>query len=61
MLLLKKIHKWLSLLVGLQLLIWIGSGLFFNLMDHDKSQLVPATFAAAIAACLWTFTVYFFA
>jgi len=35
---LKKIHKWLSLLVGLQLLIWIGSGLFFNLMDHDKSS-----------------------
>jgi len=32
-----------------------------DLMDHVKSQLVPATFAAAIAACLWTLTVYFFA
>lgn len=33
MLLIKKIHKWLSLLVGLQLLIWLGTGLYFNLMD----------------------------
>ena len=32
-----------------------------DLMDHVKSQLVPATFAATIAACLWTLTVYFFA
>ncbi|AQS36031.1 Na+-transporting NADH:ubiquinone oxidoreductase, subunit NqrF [Shewanella psychrophila] len=33
MLLIKKIHKWLSLLVGLQLLIWLGTGLYFNAMD----------------------------
>jgi len=32
-----------------------------DLMDHVKSQLVPATFAASIAAILWTLTVYFFA
>jgi len=32
-----------------------------DLMDHVKSQLVPATFAASIAAVLWTLTVYFFA
>lgn len=32
-----------------------------DLMDHVKSQLVPATFAATLAACLWTLTVYFFA
>ncbi|WP_019028191.1 Na+/H+ antiporter NhaC family protein [Colwellia piezophila] len=32
-----------------------------DLMDHVKSQLVPATFAATLAGCLWTFTVYFFA
>lgn len=32
-----------------------------DLMDHVKSQLVPASFAATIAACLWTLTVYFFA
>lgn len=30
-------HKWLSLFVGVQLLIWIGTGLYFNLMDHDKA------------------------
>ncbi len=38
MLLLKKIHKWLSLLVGLQLLVWLGTGLYFNLMDHQKAS-----------------------
>ncbi|WP_274377091.1 Na+/H+ antiporter NhaC family protein [Colwellia psychrerythraea] len=32
-----------------------------DLMDHVKSQLVPATFAATCAACLWTLTVYLFA
>jgi Na+/H+ antiporter NhaC len=32
-----------------------------DLMDHVKSQLVPASFAAAIAALLWTLTVFFFA
>ncbi len=38
MLLLKKLHKWLSLLVGLQLLLWLGTGLYFNLMDHEKAS-----------------------
>ncbi len=33
----KTLHKWLSLLVGLQLLIWLGTGLYFNVMDHDKA------------------------
>jgi Na+-transporting NADH:ubiquinone oxidoreductase subunit F len=36
--LIKKLHKWLSLLVGLQLLIWLASGLYFNLMDHQKAS-----------------------
>lgn len=36
--LMKLLHKWLSLLVALQLLIWLGSGLFFNLMDHSKAR-----------------------
>jgi len=31
------IHKWLSLIVGLQLLIWLATGLYFNLMDHGKA------------------------
>lgn len=34
----KKLHKWLSLLVFIQLFIWLGTGLFFNLMDHDKAR-----------------------
>jgi len=34
----KFLHKWLSLLVAIQLLIWLGSGLFFNLMDHGKAR-----------------------
>jgi len=34
----KMLHKWLSLLVFIQLFIWLGSGLFFNLMDHDKAR-----------------------
>jgi Na+/H+ antiporter NhaC len=32
-----------------------------DLMDHVKSQLVPASFAAVCAASLWTLTVYLFA
>jgi hypothetical protein len=34
----KSLHKWLSLLVFIQLFIWLGSGLFFNLMDHTKAR-----------------------
>ncbi len=36
--LIKSLHKWLSVLVALQLLIWLASGLFFNLMDHSKAR-----------------------
>lgn len=31
-----------------------------DMMDHVKSQIVPATYAALLAALLWTFTVVFF-
>lgn len=34
----KKIHKWASVIVGLQVLIWLGSGLYFNVMDHKKAK-----------------------
>jgi ferredoxin len=34
----KKIHKWASLIVGLQVLIWLGSGFYFNVMDHKKAK-----------------------
>jgi len=34
----RKIHKWASLLVGLQVIIWIISGLTFNVIDHEKAR-----------------------
>ncbi|MGI2112809.1 hypothetical protein ACRN9G_04330 [Shewanella frigidimarina] len=34
----RKLHKWASVIVGIQLLLWLISGLYFNLMDHDKAQ-----------------------
>lgn len=33
----RKIHKWASLIVGIQFLLWLVSGIYFNLMDHDKA------------------------
>ncbi|QIR15905.1 PepSY domain-containing protein [Shewanella aestuarii] len=33
----RKLHKWASVLVGLQLFLWVASGLYFNLMDHTKA------------------------
>ncbi|WP_206485115.1 2Fe-2S iron-sulfur cluster-binding protein [Thalassotalea sp. G2M2-11] len=33
----KKIHKWASIIVGIQFLLWLGSGIYFNLMDHHKA------------------------
>jgi hypothetical protein len=38
MLWIKKIHKWASLLIGLQILIWLTSGLIFNVIDHQKAS-----------------------
>ncbi|MBY5923373.1 2Fe-2S iron-sulfur cluster-binding protein [Ferrimonas balearica] len=29
-------HKWAALAVGLQMLIWIGTGIYFNLVDHQR-------------------------
>ena len=33
----KTLHKWLSLFVGVQIIIWLITGLYFNLMDHEKA------------------------
>ncbi|WP_019028660.1 2Fe-2S iron-sulfur cluster binding domain-containing protein [Colwellia piezophila] len=33
----RKIHKWASLIVGIQFLLWLLSGIFFNLMDHTEA------------------------
>ena len=38
MLWIRKIHKWASLLIGLQILIWLTSGLIFNVIDHNKAR-----------------------
>lgn len=32
-----KLHKWAAVIVGIQFLIWLGSGLYFNFMDHTKA------------------------
>lgn len=34
----RKIHKWASLFVGLQVVIWVISGLIFNVIDHQKAR-----------------------
>ncbi|GAC16869.1 2Fe-2S iron-sulfur cluster-binding protein [Aliiglaciecola lipolytica] len=33
----RKIHKWASVVVGIQFLLWLSSGIYFNLMDHQKA------------------------
>lgn len=34
----RKIHKWLGLLIGLQFVLWLASGLVMSLLDHDQVQ-----------------------
>ena len=34
----KSLHKWLSLIIGIQIIIWVGTGLYFNLMDSSKAS-----------------------
>ncbi|WP_462158867.1 2Fe-2S iron-sulfur cluster-binding protein [Pseudoalteromonas sp. GB56] len=36
MLWVRKIHKWASIVVGIQFMLWLLSGIYFNLMDHHK-------------------------
>lgn len=33
-----KLHKYLSLLVGVQVIIWVGTGIYFNLMDKSSTS-----------------------
>jgi Na+-transporting NADH:ubiquinone oxidoreductase subunit F len=33
----RTIHKWASIIVGIQFLLWLSSGLYFNVMDHTKA------------------------
>ncbi|MCF6192963.1 MAG: PepSY domain-containing protein [Kangiellaceae bacterium] len=32
----KRLHKWFALLVGIQLILWIVSGIAFSFIDHDQ-------------------------
>lgn len=34
----RKIHKWVGLLIGLQFALWLSSGLVMSLLDHDQVQ-----------------------
>ena len=34
----RKFHLYSSVLVGLQVIIWIGTGIIFNVMDHEKAS-----------------------
>ena len=36
--LLKKVHKWVGLLIGLQVLLWLISGLVISLLDSEKTS-----------------------
>lgn len=32
----KRLHKWLALLIGIQLILWIVSGIVFSFINHDN-------------------------
>jgi Na+-transporting NADH:ubiquinone oxidoreductase subunit F len=34
----RKLHKWVGLLIALQFTVWMGSGLMMGLLDHDTVQ-----------------------
>lgn len=34
----RKFHKWASIVVGIQFLLWLLSGIYFNLMDATKAK-----------------------
>jgi hypothetical protein len=34
----RKFHKWASIVVGIQFLLWLLSGIYFNLMDGTKAK-----------------------
>jgi hypothetical protein len=48
------VHKWLALIIGIQIFIWIATGLFFTVMpieqvrsEHRIRELTPAVLSAA--------------
>lgn len=49
--LVKKLHRWLSVIVGLQLIIWITTGLYFNLISKQWHSADTYKQAGAQAKC----------
>lgn len=52
-----KVHKWLALLMAIQILFWFVSGLFFAIapidqvrLEHVKAASAPAPASASVAA-----------
>lgn len=48
------VHKWLALIIGIQIFIWIGTGLFFTVIpiervrsEHHLREIAPAALSAA--------------
>ena len=35
---LRKLHKWVGLIIAIQFVLWLGSGLVMSLLDHDTVQ-----------------------
>jgi len=48
----RTLHKWVGLIVGLQFVVWLGSGLMMSLLDPDKIE-GSAQQAAAVANPAW--------
>src|SRR5215216_2723959 len=46
MLFLRKLHKWLGLVIGLQLILWAGSGVAFAWLDRDAVSAAGSVHAA---------------
>lgn len=51
--LLRKLHKWLGLIIGIQFVLWLASGLTMSLLDADLVE-AKNTRAPTVAARQWT-------
>ncbi len=49
----RKLHKWVGLIVALQFTLWLGSGLIMSLLDHDTVQGNLHRASAAQSAPVW--------
>lgn len=55
------VHKWLALIIGVQIFIWIATGLFFTVVpieqvrsEHRMREIAPAVLSAADLSALPT-------